>query len=282
MRELKALIFRCFVCVIVKRSYHMATKMKSLKIEQISYKTLQSSDVKKVTPLRRKTDLVWNVSKLESLLKTSFSCGNDVLFYRRKSDLACLEKLGDSELINVIHNQNKEAYKELFARYQKKLFTYIYHLVGSKEETEDILQNVFSKTYKSIDNFDTSRKFSSWIYRIAHNEAVNYLKRKSKRYTVSWEDITTSKDKLESASGEETPEDKIGHQEIVKEIDLAMLKIPLKYQEILKMRYFNEYSYEEISKILNKPLNTVGTLINRAKKKLLEVVENENVKNGLK
>jgi RNA polymerase sigma-70 factor (ECF subfamily) len=220
---------------------------------------------------RRKTDLPWTLSKESAKAKDAVKKDKSN-FYRRITDLDRCCLLSDCNLVEVIHEQNKEAYRELFARYQKKLFTYVYHLVGNKEEVEDILQNVFSKTYKNIDNFDTSRKFSSWIYRIAHNESVNYLKRKSKRYTISWDDVSTSKDKLDSASNEETPEEKMEQQEIMKEIEWALKKIPKKYQQVLKMRYFQEYSYEDMSKILKKPVNTVGTLINRAKRKLSAVV----------
>lgn len=252
----------------------MTTKMKSLSDKSTSPKIAKNFKSQPVF-FRRKTDSRWKTSNSEVLLKVSFPVENNGEFYRRNSDLNRIQNLDDSELIVVILNQNREAYKELFARYQKKLFAYIYHLVSSRDEAEDILQNVFSKTYVSIEHFDTTRKFSSWIYRIAHNESVNFLKRKSKRYTVSWDDISTSKDKLDTATNEERPEEKMEHQEIVKEIDLAMTKIPLKYQQVLKLRYFQEYSYEEMGKILGKPLNTVGTLINRAKKKLLDVVESE-------
>jgi len=255
----------------------MATKMKSLTKGSDSRKTLPESSTQ-ANLFRRETDLPWKSSANQSLLEKSPIQQSDSIFFRRSSDLDRLKNLEDSELIIIIHTQNREAYKELFARYQKKLFVYIYHLVGNRDETEDILQNVFSKTYKSIDNFDTTRKFSSWIYRIAHNESVNFLKRKSKRYTVSWDDISTSKDKLDTATNEERPEEKMEHQEIVKEIDYALKKIPARYQKVLQMRYFNEYSYEEIGKILKKPVNTVGTLINRAKKKLLEVVQEEGKK----
>ena len=255
----------------------MAIKMKSL-----ASSANLSGRKKKIKPvgsrLRRKQDLPWKSSKSQSLLqeKTIEEVGKK--FFRRQTDLDSLKELNDSDLIGVIHHQNREAYRELFARYQKKLFVYIYHLVGNREETEDILQNVFSKTYKNIDHFDVTRKFSSWIYRIAHNESINFLKRKSKRYTVSWEDVSTSKDKLDSASNEELPEDRIGHQEIVREIDQALKKISPRYQQILRLRYFEENSYEEIGQILGKPINTVGTLINRAKKKLLEVVSEEGKK----
>lgn len=197
---------------------------------------------------------------------------------KSSTDVEALKDLSDIELIEVIKNQNREAYQELFLRYQKKLFSYIYHLVGNRDEAEDILQNVFAKTYRNIGYFDVTRKFSSWIYRIAHNESVNYLKRRSKRYTVSWEEILTSKDKLDSASNDENPTERMEHQEIANEIGLALKKIPEKYQQVLKLRYFKEYSYEEMGRVLHKPINTVGTLINRAKRKLLEAVKGNNVR----
>lgn len=229
-------------------------------------------------PFRRGTDLVWKNGK-RALLAAPSKVTAPLLFFRRKEDIThgC-EKLSDSELIQVIHTQNREAYKELFARYQKKLFTYIFHLVGNRDETEDILQNVFQKTFKNIEHFDVSRKFSSWIYRIAHNEAVNFLKRKSKRYTVSWEDVSTSKDKLEISTNDEQVEDKLMREQTVKEVNDAMRKLPKKYQQVLKMRYFEEYSYDRISKIMKKPVNTVGTLINRAKRKLMEVIKEQEEK----
>lgn len=167
------------------------------------------------------------------------------------------------------------AYKEIVARYQKKLLAYLYRLVGNREEAEDILQNVFVKVYKNISRFDTKRKFSSWIYRIAHNEAVNFLKRRGKRRLVSLEDIETTKDKLYTASLDKSPIDAWISKELKKEMRQALDKLPAKYKEVLTLRYFLDKSYEEIGEILEKPVNTVGTLINRAKKKLLEIIKEE-------
>ena len=106
---------------------------------------------------------------------------------------------------------------------------------------------------------------------------MNFLKRKSKRYTVSWEDITSSKDKLDTATNDEMPEEKWMQQEINKEMRHALGKLSKKYRQILELRYFKELSYEDISSMLDKPVNTVGTLINRAKKKLLDVVREQEV-----
>jgi len=178
----------------------------------------------------------------------------------------------DSELVEMIINVTPRAYRQIIKRYQTKLFSYLYRLIGNREETEDLLQNVFVKVYNNLDRFDRRKKFSSWIYRIAHNEAVNFLKKKGKKKFISLEDITTTKDKLEISTSGKSPADSWIKKELKKEVEVAMEKLPAKYKEVLILRYFLDKSYGEMSEILGKPVNTVGTLLNRAKKKLLQVL----------
>ena len=181
--------------------------------------------------------------------------------------------LSDSDLVRIIIKKNPESYREIVKRYQRKLFVYLYHLTGNKEETEDILQNVFVKVYANLKKFKTQKKFSSWIYRIAHNEAINHMKKRNQKKFVSWEDIAINKEKMQISSHEKSPLESWIKKELKKEMEMALEKLPAKYKEVLILRYFSEKSYEEMSEILKKPINTVGTLINRAKKKLLDVIE---------
>lgn len=178
----------------------------------------------------------------------------------------------DNSLIGLIRSGHPEIYDEIVSRYQRKLFSYVYRLVGNKEETEDILQNVFVKAYRNIKTFDIERKFSSWIYRIAHNEAINFLKKRNKKKFISWEDIVASKDKMETKSDERSPIDIWIRKESAMEINQAMEKMPEKYRKVLMLRYFSEKSYQEIGRMIGSPVNTVGTLINRAKKKLMVAI----------
>jgi len=175
-------------------------------------------------------------------------------------------------LIRQVKRGNREAYQEIVKEYQNKLFSYVYRLTGSREETEDIVQNVFVKAYRGIKNFDNTKRFSPWIYRIAHNESVNYLKKRNNKKFVSWEDIVSSKDKLEMQSEERSPLDEWLRKETKRTVEQALEQLPKKYQEVLTMRYFAEKSYEEIGEVIGKPVNTVGTLISRAKKRLLDMV----------
>lgn len=182
-------------------------------------------------------------------------------------------KLSDNEIVKLIAGRNKKIYHELVERYQTKLFSYLYRLIGNKEEAEDLLQNVFVKVYNNIKSYDTKKKFSSWIYRIAHNEAVNFLKKRSRRKLISIEDVQGSKDKLEIADTRKNPIDSWISKELRKEMQEALEKLPEKYKQVLMLRYYYDKSYEEMSQELKKPVNTIGTLLNRAKKKLMEVIE---------
>lgn len=185
---------------------------------------------------------------------------------------AQIKKLSDNDLIRLLKCNSPIVHDELINRYQRRLFIYIYRFLGNKEETEDLLQNVFFKVYKYCKNFDTSRKFSSWIYRIAHNEAVNYIKRKNIKKFISLEEFVSNKDRIETKTDAKSPMEVWLKKELRGEVEKSMKKLPVKYQEVLKMRYFSEKSYKEISKVLKKPVNTVGTLINRAKRKLEAVI----------
>jgi len=186
------------------------------------------------------------------------------------------DKLNDEKLVDSIRKGHPRRYFKIVERYQGKLFAYLYRLIGSKEEAEDLLQDVFIKAYRHLDSFDTKRKFSSWIYRIAHNEAVNFMKRRRLKKFVSWEEVTSAKDKLEMAGTEDDPEKIWSRKEERNKVNLAIEKLPQKYRQVLMLRYFNNNSYEEIGKIIDKPLNTVGTLLNRAKKRLLaEIIKSE-------
>jgi len=193
----------------------------------------------------------------------------------QETKIELIEDVSDNDLVKEI-KKDPELYSRIIERYQGKLFAYIYRLVGDKEEAEDLLQDVFIKSYRNLSSFDVERKFSSWIYRIAHNEAVNYIKRKSLKRFISWESITATKDKLEMSSVEEGADKAWLRKETEKEVDDAIEQLPLKYRQVLLLRYFSDKSYEEISDILGKPVNTVGTLIKRAKNKLMAQMKDNN------
>jgi len=132
-----------------------------------------------------------------------------------------------------------------------------------------LLQNVFAKAFEHLKDFDIERKFSPWIYRIAHNEAVNYLKKQSYRRIVDWESLIDTKDKLNMIDERETPLETQMRDDARVAVRKALNTLQKRDREILKLRYYLDKSYVEMSEILHKPENTIASHLSRAKKKLL-------------
>ncbi len=170
-------------------------------------------------------------------------------------------ELSDEQIIEVVRIENKGLYSEIIKRYQNRLSHYLRKFVYNPDELEDVLQVVFIKTYKNLFSFNTNKKFSSWIYKIAHNEAINHIKKNSTNHQISLDKVEYQI--IDKSVNLDNDFDKILLKEQI-ENSLNLLK--LKYKEPLILFYLEQKSYEEISDILRIPKNTVGTLISRGKK----------------
>jgi len=180
-----------------------------------------------------------------------------------------MENLSEQEIIKKVRAGQTELFGQLVQKYQNKIFGYIYKIVGHKEEAEDIVQETFIKVYKNLNSFDADRKFSSWLYRISHNEAINYIKKNKRNAELYFEDndylfnqLKYEKDLLRELTVKED----------FNNLKKALAKLPLKYREVIVLKYLEEKSYEEIAKILKQPINTIGTRLRRAKKNLQELI----------
>jgi RNA polymerase sigma-70 factor (ECF subfamily) len=151
----------------------------------------------------------------------------------------------------------------LIERYEKKFFHYISRLCNcSREDIEDLLQEIFIKIYRNLNDFDPKLKFSSWVYRIAHNEVISHFRKiKARPVSVNLEPDLAISDKTKDDFATFFDR-KLNKTKILQILEL----LDLKYKEILFLRFFEEKSYEEISDILRKPPGTVATLLSRAKK----------------
>lgn len=183
-------------------------------------------------------------------------------------DNSAPEQLSDEALVQKAL-ENSGFFGDLMARYEDRLLNFIKRISGYKEEdAQDILQEAFIKAYFNLNDFDPRLKFSAWIYRIARNEAISeWRKRKSRPHVYLSDDDWH---KIESESDLAGEVHQFFDREMVKRIFDSM---PEKYSEVLVLKYFEDRGYEEISDILEKPLNTVGTLIFRAKKLFKEEYE---------
>ena len=171
--------------------------------------------------------------------------------------------ISDEEIVSQILDGDKNLFAEIVARYEDKLKRYIMRITNRREIVDDVLQNVFIKTYKNLYSFDKKLKFSSWIYRITHNEAINYA-------TSGFMKKFVSLDLFFHFSTDDESIEKIEKLENIEKVKKSLNKLDIKYREPLYLFYFEDKNYEEISDILRMPVKTVGTLIHRAKLKIKE------------
>ncbi len=179
-----------------------------------------------------------------------------------------LKNLSDEELVGLVRSEDQELYRELVGRYQSKLLRYANYLVHDEAPAADVVQEAFIKAFVNLKGFNAKKKFSSWIYRIVHNEAINYLKRSKRITPLSGHQWLEGKIKSDTDL-----ENDFLKKEKEENVRRNLEKLPLKYRELLVLHYFEEKSYEEISDILRMPMGTVGTRIKRGKKLLREVLE---------
>jgi len=185
----------------------------------------------------------------------------------------CINKTDEQIVVLTLKNQNYYLY--LMKRYETKLLNYILKISNiSREDAEDILQEVFIKAYQNLNDFDLNYKFSNWIYSIAHNTTISVFRKKKVRpQTVSWEDKDLNNILESTLDAENISFQKITYKQIIKIMD----RLPLNYKDVLILKFVEEKNYQEISDILHKPMGTIATLINRAKKSLKQGLGKEGI-----
>jgi RNA polymerase sigma-70 factor (ECF subfamily) len=180
----------------------------------------------------------------------------------------------DEAVAREIQKGNNMLLGVIIDRYEKKLTRYIGKFTSNTDNINDLVQDVFIKCYTNIQSFDTKQKFSSWIYRIAHNESVNFLKKK-KSLPFSWFSTDSFIPNIRSP---EIIEETIITNETRKQVEHVLSQLPENHREILILYFFEELSYNEISDILRVPVSSVGVKISRAKKVLAPLLEKNNVR----
>lgn len=188
-----------------------------------------------------------------------------------------LKKLNDAEVITSFIAGEERAFQELVARYQKKLLNFVYGMTGDREKAEDLVQEVFIRVYHHIGRFDRSKKFSTWIYRIASNLAINELRNRSRNRVVLFQTIKKNwQDDDRPLQFEDTrsrPDDLYRKRYLRELVETSAAKLPLIHREVFVLRELEGKSYEEISEITSTNLGTVKSRLNRARTSFAEIIE---------
>jgi RNA polymerase sigma-70 factor, ECF subfamily len=174
----------------------------------------------------------------------------------------------DEELIARFQEGDEQAYTELVNRYRDKLMTFVYRFVNDMEQAEDIIQDTMLKLYTHKHYYRNIAKFSTWIYTIAGNLAKTELRKRKSRKVTNISQMGPEDRDYELPSVAPETDEVVQSEYIEKKIQAAIQNLPLHFRTVTILRDIQELSYEEISKIVEVPLGTVKSRINRARLQL--------------
>ena len=173
-----------------------------------------------------------------------------------------MKKPRDEEILNLIKTDVNAGFRLLLKEFQKPVYFHIRQMVYDHDDADDITQNVFVKVFKNLESFKGESKLYTWIYRIATNEALNFIQQKARKNNVSYEDVAFEMSKNLEADAY------FDGDEAARLLEEAVLQLPEKQQLIFRMKYFEEMKYEEISQILDITVGGLKSNYHHAVKKL--------------
>jgi RNA polymerase sigma-70 factor (ECF subfamily) len=190
-----------------------------------------------------------------------------------------LVSLPDADVVRLAQEGRDLAFRELVRRYERPVFSLVYRMVRDRETAEDLAQDAFIKVLNHIDRYSPEFKFSSWIFKIANNVAIDHLRRR-RLDTISMDGSphATSAAEVEAsrfdiAADEENALDELAARELGSAIEVAIGRLRPEYRSCIMLRHVEGRSYEEIASTLDLPLGTVKTYIHRARHELRRALE---------
>src|SRR5687767_14471645 len=187
--------------------------------------------------------------------------------------------ISDPELVASAARGLDGSFEELVNRYQRPISAFVYRMVGDYDAALDLTQEVFIKVYGSLSRYRSEFKFSTWIYKIAHNAAIDHLRRGASRETTigAGEDdrpaITIDTRRL-------TPEQESERNERCSEIEAVVQMLPASYRELIVVRHSNGLSYAEMAEVTGLPLGTVKNRLFRAREAMRDLLLQRGIRNA--
>ena len=186
--------------------------------------------------------------------------------------MAQIPTLADGELVKTAIAGREASFEELVRRYQRPIAAYVYRMVGDYDSALDLTQEVFIKVYNSLARYRSEFKFSTWIYKIAHNAAIDHLR----RYAVRGQAVTSGFDTDHRDTPVEgrrlTPEQESERKERRSEVEMVVELLPRAYRELIVLRHSHDLSYDEIAEVTGLPLGTVKNRLFRAREAMRDLL----------
>lgn len=177
----------------------------------------------------------------------------------------------DSELIEKLKNEDTRnyAFNLLVRKYQERIYWHIRKMVIDHDDSDDLVQEVFIKVWKYLDNFRGDSKLYTWIYRIATNECLNFLSKKKKRFFLPIVDVEKELSEILDSGNY------ISGDEVQMKLQKALLKLPTKQRLVFNMKYFDNMKYEQIAEITKTSVGALKASYHHAVKKIEEILTND-------
>jgi RNA polymerase sigma-70 factor (ECF subfamily) len=189
----------------------------------------------------------------------------------RLTALENIQKMTDVELIAKAIRGREDGFEELVRRYQRPITNYVYRMLNDYDSSLDVTQEVFIKVYNSLKKYSSEYKFSTWLYRIAHNAAIDHMRRN----TVNQQSLETENGdgayQLQIESPNPTPEQDRELSEWRTEIEAVVKCLPAAYRDLILLRHSRDLSYDEIAEVTQLPLGTVKNRLFRAREMMREI-----------
>ncbi|MGC9341770.1 MAG: RNA polymerase sigma factor [Bacteroidales bacterium] len=187
----------------------------------------------------------------------------------------------DFRLVEAAKRGDQKAYGELMGRYRDAIYFMLLKMVNNQSDAEDLTIEAFGKAFKNINQYTPNFAFSTWLFKIATNNCIDFI-RKKRGNTVSLDQSVDEEENLAPSASIQSdsmdPEENMINQQKVKLMREVVSKLKPRYRRLVELRYFNEFSYDEISKELDLPIGTVKAQLFRARELLFNILKNTSEK----
>src|SRR5436190_4702784 len=196
------------------------------------------------------------------------------------ASLTKLPQLADVELVQTAVAGREASFEELVRRYQRPIAAYVYRMVGDYDAALDLTQEVFIKVYNSLSRYRAEFKFSTWIYKIAHNAAIDHLRRHAVREQAMTTSVDGERREVLIESRRLTPEQESERKERRSEIESVVQLLPSSYRELIVLRHSHDLSYDEMAEVTGLPLGTVKNRLFRAREAMRELLVQRGIRSA--
>jgi RNA polymerase sigma-70 factor (ECF subfamily) len=185
--------------------------------------------------------------------------------------------LQDYELVKTALSGDEKAFARLLARYKDAIYFMLLKMVNNRSDAEDLTLEAFGKAFKNLHQYTPTYAFSTWLFKIASNNCIDFLRKKKGIYLPIDNNENDSLEIIKLPAKEPNPEEKLIRQQKAILLRKVVRRLKPRYQNLVELRYFREFSYEEIAKELNLPLGTVKAQLFRAREMLFKMIESTEI-----